>query len=71
MGKVKYIFIDDLKYKFMYVLFIIIEIQIKKKIKSEKGRLKIVYNLRIEGEVIEFVFKSGYKVLDDFMRKYI
>lgn len=71
MGKAKHTFIDDLKYKSTHVPFITTEIQTKKKIKSEKGRLKIVYNLRIEGEVIEFVFKSGYKVLDDPMRKYI
>lgn len=71
MGKAKHTFIDDLKYKSTHVPFITTEIQTKKKIKSEKGRLKIVYNLRIEGEVIEFVFKSGYKILDDPMRKYI
>lgn len=71
MGKAKHTFIDDLKYKSTHVPFITTEIQTKKKIKSEKGRLKIVYNLRIEGEVIEFVFKSGYKVLDDPMRKHI
>ncbi|WAM36974.1 Ger(x)C family spore germination protein [Caldicellulosiruptor acetigenus] len=71
MGKAKHTFINDLKYKSTYVPFITTEIQTKKKIKSEKGRLKIVYNLRIEGEVIEFVFKSGYKVLNDPMRKYI
>ncbi|ADL43041.1 germination protein, Ger(x)C family [Caldicellulosiruptor obsidiansis OB47] len=71
MGKAKHTFIDDLKYKSTYIPFVTTEIQTKKKIKNEKGRLKIVYNLRIEGEVIEFVFKSGYKVLDDPMRRYI
>ncbi|BCS80644.1 Ger(x)C family spore germination protein [Anaerocellum diazotrophicum] len=71
MGKAQHAFFDDLKYKSSYIPFVTTEIQVRKKIKDDKDRLRIIYNLRIEGEVTEFVFKSGYKVLDDPMRRFI
>jgi len=71
MGKAKHTLIDDLKYKSTYIPFITTEVQTKKKLESENGKLELIYNIRIEGEVNQFVFQSGYKVLDDPMRSYI
>lgn len=71
MGKAKHTLIDEVRYKSAYVPFITTEVQTKKKLENRNGRLKLVYNIRIEGEVNQFVFQSGYKVLEDPMRSYI
>lgn len=71
IGKAKHTFIDDIKYKSATVPFITTEIQTKKKITKQHGKMKIIYNIKIEGEVNQFVFGSGYNVLEDPMRRYI
>lgn len=71
MGKAKHTLIDDLKYKSTYVPFITTEVQTEKKLENKNGKLTLIYNIRIEGEVNQFVFQSGYKVLEDPMKNYI